>query len=83
MPPVCYSDSKALLSVQVCDAAEIQADDEGSSSLTDRQPSLAETISDAELESLKVMSGGIAIMMVRARTHHTLTERTEHAVRLH
>lgn len=55
-----------MLAVQVCDAAEIQADDGGTSSLIDRQPGLLETISDEELETLKILSGGIAIMMVRA-----------------
>ena len=50
----------------MCDTAEIQADNEGSPSLIDRQPSLVETISDEELETLKILSGGIAIMMVRA-----------------
>lgn len=68
-----------MLSVQVCDAAEIQADDEGSSSLIDRQPSLVQTISDEELETLKILSGGIAIMMVCINPPHP-DKRAEHAV---
>lgn len=53
---------------QVCDIAETQGDnDENSSALIDRRASLVEAISDAGLESLKILSGGIAIMMVSAR----------------
>lgn len=59
---------------QVCAIAESQDDSEGSSALIDRRASFVETIRDAELESLKILSGGIAIMMVRA-THLTLTSR--------
>ena len=63
MTPVHSLGSKALISAQVCDAADIKADDPGNASLP-WGSSLVEIISDEELETLKILSGGIAIMMV-------------------
>ena len=54
-----------MSSVQVCDTVETPVNDEGSSVLLDRQPSVVDTISGKELESLKMLSVGIGEMMVR------------------
>ena len=57
----------------MCDAAEVQADGDSSFTLIDRRASLVETLSDEELESLKILSGGITIMLVRAyNTPHSV-----------
>ena len=61
-----------FLLLQVCDSADLQANDEGSPSLINRRPSLVGTLSDEELESLKILSGGIAVMMVCACNQHIM-----------
>lgn len=56
---------------QVCNEVQDQADDESSTILLDRQSSVVDTINNKDLETLKMLSGGIGMMMVRVYKAHT------------